>query len=70
MPNQRSLGKISHAPAPAAKPKRSMANATLGVQTSASLAVHMIGQGLAHSRLSGGQRPAEIDVIKHQHMYL
>jgi hypothetical protein len=28
----------------------SMANATLGVLTSASLAVHMIGQGLAHSR--------------------
>jgi hypothetical protein len=28
----------------------SMANATLGVLSSASLAVHMIGQGLAHSR--------------------
>jgi hypothetical protein len=28
----------------------SMANATLGVLSSASLAVHVIGQGLAHSR--------------------
>jgi hypothetical protein len=30
----------------------SMANATLGVLSSASLAVHTIGQGLAHARRS------------------
>jgi hypothetical protein len=33
-----------------AKRVRSLANATLGVMTSASLAVHAIGQGLAHAR--------------------
>ena len=37
---------------PTACPNRptSLANATLGVLSSASLAVHVIGQGLAHSR--------------------
>ena len=33
-----------------AKRVQSLANATLGAMTSASLAVHAIGQGLAHAR--------------------